>query len=307
MDSLDAGIIREFSAPGGSHQWNVRHPYSVIAKKFGVDDETVRRRIRAAERSGLILGSELIVNPQLIARDPVGLYVTVAGPEQRKRTVISQLKLIGGVVSIIDFQGEGLQLLMYSQGAETPRKIGLISSLSGDSSPITLSEWQALGFRRCNLKLTKNDLMIIKSLRRDPRKSVHQVALEMSISARTVERRLDALTSRYAFFHMFRVDFAKLDGVVCSVQISYQDETSKRGLDRTMESKLGRIIYSVTSGSATSMYNFVCSNVPEAEMAHEWIRSLGGVTRTRMGIIKDFILVSDWLDDELEGMFRSLH
>lgn len=302
MDSLDAGIIREFSGPGGSYQWNVRHPYSQIAHKFGVDDETIRRRIRSAERSGLIHGSELIVNPHLIGCEPVRIFVKVRDPEQRKRTLISQLKLLDGVLLILDMQGEGLQLLMFCPEEAMSRRIELISSLSGDTDPLVLRNWQALGFRRCELTLTRTDLMILQSLRKNPRKSTRQVATETGISARTVERRIALLTDSYAFFHMFRLDFPKLDGVICSIVISYEDEKMKPGSDRMIDSRLDRTIYSATSAKLTSLFNFVCNNVSEAEATYEWVHSLDGVSRARMGIIREYILVTDWLDEELRGM-----
>ncbi len=48
LDDLDMRIIREL---GGSRptQWNVRESYSNIARKLGVDEETVRMRVNRAE------------------------------------------------------------------------------------------------------------------------------------------------------------------------------------------------------------------------------------------------------------------
>ena len=304
MDSLDAGIIREFSGPGGSYQWNVRHPYSSIAKKFGVDDETIRRRIRQLEHGGLIRGSELIVNPHLIGCEPVRMFVRVAGAEQRKRTVTSQLKLLDGVLLILDMHGDSLQVLMFCREDVMPRRIELVSSIAGGAEPLVLRNWQALGFRRCDMTLTKTDLLILRSLRKDPRKSTSQVAGETKISARTVERRINLMTANYAYFHMFRLDFPRVDGVICSTVISYGDERKKPAADRAVDSRLDRIIYSATGAKTTSLFNFVCSNITEAEEVHGWMGGLDGVTGTRMGIIKEYILVTDWLDDELHSMLQ---
>jgi len=302
VDSVDAGIIRELSGPGGSYQWNVRHPYSRIAHNLGVDEETIRRRIRNAERTGLIQGSELIVNPHLIGLEPARMVLDVADPEQRKRMVLSQIKLIDGVLLLLDMHGGGLQVLLFCEDEAMSRRTELISSIAGCRDPLILRNWQALGFRRCDLSLTKTDILILKSLRRDPRKSTRQVAGETGVSARTVERRIAILTDNYAFFHMFRLDFQKLDGVACSVVASYLDEKKKPGLDRTIGSRLERTIYSATNARNTSLFNFVCSNVAEAEGIREWVRGLDGVTETRMGIIKEYILESGWLDDKLQSM-----
>jgi DNA-binding Lrp family transcriptional regulator len=304
LDSLDAGIIREFSGPGGSYQWNVRHPYSSIAKKFGVDDETIRRRIRQLEHVGLIQGSELIVNPHLIGCEPVRVFVKVADAERRKRAVTSQLRLLDGVLLILDMQGDTLQLLMFCKEEVMSRRIELVSSIAGGGEPLVLRNWQALGFRRCEMALTRTDLFILKSLRKNPRKSTSQVASETKISARTVERRINLMTSNYAYFHMFRLDFPKVDGVICSTVISYDDERKKQAVDRAVDSRLDRIIYSATGAKTTSLFNFVCGNVTEAEGVQEWLRGLDGVAETRMGIIKEYVLVTDWLDDELHSMLQ---
>lgn len=304
MDSLDAGIIREFSGPGGSYQWNVRHPYSSIAKKYGVDDETIRRRIRQLEQSGLIEGSELIVNPHLMDCEPVRMFVKVVDAGQRKRTVTSQLRLLDGVLLILDMHGDGLQVLMFCKEEVMPRRIELVSSIAGGGEPLVLRNWQALGFRRCDMTLTKTDLFILKSLRKDPRKSTRQVASETKTSTRTVERRINLMTANYAYFHMFRLNFPKVDGVICSTVISYGDERKKQAADKAVDSRLDRIIYSATGAKTTSLFNFVCSNVTEAERAHEWFRGLDGVAETRMGIIKEYTLVTDWLDDELQSMIH---
>lgn len=306
MDSLDAGIIREFSGPGGSYQWNVRHPYSSVAKKFGVDDETIRRRTRQLEHGGLIQGSELIINPHLIDCEPVRVFVKVANPEQRKRTVVSQLKLLDGVLLVLDMHGDGLQVLMFCKEDSMSRRIELVSSIAGGEEPFVLRNWQALGFRRCDMTLTKTDLVILRSLRKNPRKSTRQVAGETKISARTVERRINLMTANYAYFHMFRLDFLKVDGVICSTIISYSDERKKPAVDKAVDSRLDRIIYSATGAKTTSLFNFVCSNVTEAERVQEWLRGLDGVAETRMDIIKEYNLVTDWLDDELHSMLQKV-
>ena len=54
-DDLDVRIIKEL---GGSNpsQWNVRQSYSNIAERLGIDEETVRRRLKRAERLGSLPG-----------------------------------------------------------------------------------------------------------------------------------------------------------------------------------------------------------------------------------------------------------
>ena len=110
------------------------------------------------------------------------------------------------------------------------------------------------------------------------------------------------MTDKYAFFHILNLDFEKIDGVICSIVVSYQDEKGKSTLDRLIDSKLERAIYSATRTKRTSLFNFVRNNLAEAERVSEWIHDLDGVAKTRMGVIKQYILETEWLDSELRSM-----
>jgi DNA-binding Lrp family transcriptional regulator len=299
LDSLDARIFSELSGSGPYHS-GVRQSYSSIARKLKVDEETVRRRIQRAERRGLLGGRELILNPCLIGREPVAMEVKVAGSDRAKKLgVVQQIKLVDGVLFIIDLQGESLNVFLYCENEQAIlRRTALISSMAGDKHPLILRN---VGFPRCGLSLTRTDLLILKSLRRDLRKDTANIATEIGVSARTIERRISLLTANNAFFQLLRPDFKRAEGTICRVTISYGDGKKKADVDEIIGSRL-RIVYSMTTERAASQFTFVCNNVVEAEAIEEWIRGLDGVSEARMGIIREFILVAGWLDDEIERM-----
>jgi hypothetical protein len=72
-------------------------------------------------------------------------------------------------------------------------------------------------------------------------------------------------------------------------------------------SRLDKTIFLATAGRITSQFNFVCSNVAEAGSIREEIEQLDGVSHTEMGIIREYILASEWLDEELEDMLKRPH
>jgi DNA-binding Lrp family transcriptional regulator len=298
MDNLDAKIMREFNGPGAL-QWNVRQSYSTIATKLGADEETVRRRIIRMQQSGHLGGSELILNPYLINREPVAMELRVAGPSrERKSELISQIELIDGVVMIVDLQGDALQVLLFCEDEKAvSRRTRLLSSISGCSNPLIIRN---MGFPHPDIKLSKTDWLILKSLRREPRRNSADIAKELRTSVRTVERRIGVLTENGAFFHMFRPDFRKFDGVAGSIIVSYEEGSRKSALDEAISSKLERVVFSFTASSTISQFNFVCDNLLQAEANHEWIQGLDGVSQASMGIVKGFILVTDWLDEEID-------
>jgi DNA-binding Lrp family transcriptional regulator len=307
LDSLEAGIVREFSGPGGSYQWNVRESYTRIAKKLGADEETIRRRIRGMERLGFIRGSELIVNPRVLGLSPARIFVSVPESEHRKTDVISQLKLVDGVLLILDLHGEGMQVLLFCKEEAMSRRIELISSIAGSKDPLVIKDWQALGFRRPSIELTNTDTKILNSLRRNPRKAMQQVRKEIGGSVRTVQRRINLLTENNVFFHMFRLDFQKIDGLPCSLLVNYDDRKKKQEADEKIVSKLDGMFYSATSLTLTSLFHFACHNISEGEVIKTWVSNLKGVVQTRLWIIKDYILVTEWLDQEIRNLDSSRH
>jgi DNA-binding Lrp family transcriptional regulator len=63
---LTVSIMKELSITP-SH-WNVKRSYSEVAKKLGVDEETVRSRVQSLRNTGFLLGWRLILSAKLLGR-----------------------------------------------------------------------------------------------------------------------------------------------------------------------------------------------------------------------------------------------
>jgi DNA-binding Lrp family transcriptional regulator len=306
LDSIDAGIIRELSGPDGNYPWNFRESFSKVARKLKVDQKTIRRRIRNLERREILEGREVVVNPYFIGYEPIRIILNVANYEKVKSGIISQLMHIDGMILILDWQGPTLHLLMFCENeAAISRKIKLVSSICGSAEPVILRNSEALGFYECSLRATRKDLVILKSLRRNPRKRVQKIAHEIGLSIRTVERRISVLTSYRAFFHMVRIGFENVDGLTCSVFVFYSDETKKSNADNEIASRLNALVFSATAGTRISQFTFICRNVVEAEDIRQWIQTLEGIKKIVMGLVTKYLLVTDWLDYEIERIISN--
>ena len=62
------------------------------------------------------------------------------------------------------------------------------------------------------------------------------------------------------------------------------------------------MIYSATSLTRTSLFNFYCRNISECEVIKTWASGLDDVAQTRMELIREYILVSEWLDEEIQRL-----
>ena len=199
LDDLQIRIIKELTSPS-SFRWDVRESYARIAEKLGVDEETVRRRVKRARESGFLKGWQLVLNPHLVGRESAGVQIEVDN-EQRKNAVISQIEQLDGIVIVIDFHGRGLRVIFYHEGQEDlSEKIRLISSICGRKEIVL---WRG-GFPPCSLKLKRTDWEIMKALRNNPRRSPSEVAEEVGVSTRTVKRRLTMMTECRAFYTCYQ-------------------------------------------------------------------------------------------------------
>src|SRR5579862_2820778 len=180
FDDLDVRIFKELGSPS-SRQWNVRETYSNIARRIGVDEETVRRRVKRAEKLGSVTGYRMMVNPHLIECEAAGIDLQVAD-EKRKEEFVDEIRRIDGVIKILDFRGRGLQVTLYYPSEDVlQRKAELIKSICGPSEDPTL--WK-MEFPRSNVKLTTTDWKIVQNMLEDARKSLATVSRSTGVSVR---------------------------------------------------------------------------------------------------------------------------
>ncbi len=296
-DTLDLRIMKEIGTPH-SMQWNVRESYTSIAKRVGVDEETVRKRIKRQEKLGAIQGWRAVIHPNLVGC--VDAYVDLeVSNTVRKEEILSQLELIDGVIVITSFEGKGLFVMFYAEPGEAlSRKVRLICSICGTRDFTTLNSY----LPPCDLKLSATDWKIIWAIRDDPRKNLSEVAKEAGITTRTVNRRLTLLTERRAFFLMGLPNFRQLVGTTGNFLIFYSDGEKRSSGAKSIVSRFENTAFAAITQSAL-MCNIFFHNLSEAEQAYEWIKTLEEVRRVRMRILKDLIFVDDWLDHQMKKRF----
>lgn len=298
FDDLDVRIFRELGSPG-SLQWNVRETYSKIARRIGVDEETVRRRVKRAEKLGSVTGWRMMVNPHLIGCEAASIDLEVKD-EERKEEAVGKIRQIEGVIKILDFRGRGLQVTIYypkNDGYDALRsKTKLIKSICGSSEEPTV--WK-MEFPRSNIRLTATDWKIVQAMLEDARKSLETVSSSVGVSFRTVSRRLTTLIEERSVYLQGAPNFRNFVGLSCVFLVFCPDTEKKRVVDDMVLSKLSRIEIFSTSSKQHSIFVTMFDNLSEADEFVKWIESLQGVKRVKMGIMKELIVVQDWLRNEI--------
>src|SRR2546428_5666537 len=82
---------------GSPDIWNTKKSYVGIAAKLGVDEETVRNRVKHLRDSGFLLGYRLVPNPDLLGRTFASLHIEFKDRES-KQAAIPLLSSVEGVM-----------------------------------------------------------------------------------------------------------------------------------------------------------------------------------------------------------------
>jgi DNA-binding Lrp family transcriptional regulator len=192
-------------------QWNVRRSYTDVARKLGVDEETVRNRLRMMKEMGLLLGWRLIVNARLLGMESSNFVLEFQEPEAKEAS-IPHIRELDGVVLIQNFFGKALQVTIFHAEGDgfKWRDSEIIDSPASEARLVT--RWK-VSLPRCEHKPKEIDWRIIGSMLRNAERKFPEVARELKVSTRTVKRRVNLMMGSSAFFIQPVLDLRKAVGV----------------------------------------------------------------------------------------------
>jgi DNA-binding Lrp family transcriptional regulator len=294
LDDLDIKIIKELDSPS-SPQWNVRESYANISRKLGVDEETVRLRMKRLKERGFLPAWRLMVNPLLLDQEAVSFELEV-DVEERKARAVSQIKLVDGVTKIIDFRGKGLLVSLCSEEESLSRKIQLIESICGSPKSAI---WKSR-FSPPKVRMKKIDWKIVNAIREDPRMDLDDIAKLLGVSLRTVQRRLSAMKEGKAIYLSSSPKVDAVGGLMSCFLVFCPDHPKKKAVDNAIHSNFNRIGHSDFSPEDYSIFGRHCENPAEADRVLEKLKAFDGVQDARMQIMQEVILVQDWLKNEID-------
>jgi DNA-binding Lrp family transcriptional regulator len=291
LDDLDIRIIREFNGPGPP-QWNVRESFTAVARRLGVDEETVRLRVARLRDRGVFPSWRIAVNPRLLGYEETGFDLAVED-ESVKPEMLSRLRSLPGITQVADFQGPGLLTFLWHDRPD------VVPWLRAQIDPIgawTLrASWTSV-FPEPTVKMRTLDWRILAAMRDDARKDLRTVASTARTTVRTVQRRLSALKEGKAAFVVGTPNVDRAAGLICNYLVYCPDTDRKRAMDATALRLLPRMGMSDTDSDHYSMFGGTCENLSQAEQQLARLRSSYEVDTVRMAIVRQIFSVDDWLD-----------
>jgi DNA-binding Lrp family transcriptional regulator len=296
-DKAYSDLMRELW--GSPDIWNTKKSYIEIAAKLGVDEETVRNRVKHLRDTGFFLGYRLVPNPVLLGRTFASLRVEFKDRES-KQAAIPRLAEMDGVINIGSTYDKSVLVTLLSDQDQDFSKLVVGLGVEGEVSWVP-----GLGVRLTRFRMTRLDWEIVNLLLRDAERKPDNIAKQLKVSTRTVKRRLNMMMKETAIFTMPMVDLRKTEGI--SYQLRVQSEQGKKSeVEKSIVAKIGNVIFRASDSQNGSVFGFTGANVAEGNDILEWVKQQPGVDSASMTIAERVVQVFDWIEREVERRMRTI-
>lgn len=268
-----------------------------MARKLGVDKDTVSRRLKRLQEKQALNGWAVVVNPSLIGAKTTRLLLDL--PERsNKDDLVRKLKVIPGVVLITTLYGDAIVFLIYYNDEQSLRRtIELVSRISNAES---ITRVDSL-FPPCRLTLSNTDWKLIRSIQKEPLKPFNQISREMGISAKTARRRWVRLFGGIALGAYPRLNPSALDATTVELIAFYDDSKQASEANEKILERYGDwVMLSDLSVRSRGFFILFVANAREVHEMSTWVRALPGVLKCRADIALDHIEVPDALGELLD-------
>ena len=304
MDSLDVRIIQEMlgSKATSPVDSNVRKSLSSIARKLKVDENTIKNRIESLKRSGFLRGWWVGINPILIGQKMAQIWFDVKS-QSAKQDVIKKVSLIPGVAVIKNLFGNSLCVAFYHDSEQTLNKtVELISSIAGSSFATIARE----PFPSCNIRVTLDDLRILKSLQKDPLKSYTDIAKHLGLSVKTIKRRLTRLAEGDALYIIAELDPKFLSGgIVCGLLVFYNGSGPSDLVEEIVSFLGDKLIFANSDDPHHGYFAFIITNLVSAQQTLDWALGHKGISSGRIDIVQEVISLYSVYEEQLQKVHLS--
>lgn len=278
----------------GTHYFRLdsRKSITAIAKELGVDETTVRTRLKRWKDSGFLVKWGATVNQSLLGQHGCLLRLEVPEPSL-KEEVVEKVKLIDGVYRVRDYFGGALSVSMFYDDMETlESRIKLLSTLSGSDRIIRAD----IVIQHSAHKPDMKDLLIIGSIGWSSRKTYSGIAKETGMSVKTVRNRLETMIEDNMIGMGLFLDYRNLVGVVVAdLLVFYNDYLPRSNADqRILTIVRGRLLppYGALSRGA-GFFRILLTNVSQQREILARILKVEGVDAAYLDVLVEDIYVAE--------------
>ena len=200
---------------------NCRVSYSSLGNEIGLTAKSVKARVEKMQSSGVIDSFIIKVNPLVLGYSKFCLLI-VRNSKADQKHIERSLSLLGDIFERVYGLGN-LSIFLLAVKKEAEEKLELLVDVIGQD---LLIQSQTIAFPNVREQPTYADFKIMKCLLADPRMEISDIAEKISMSTKTVSRRLEKMIQNRVLDFTVHGDPTAIRGYIVSVVSANTDKGS---------------------------------------------------------------------------------
>ena len=307
MDAKDVRIFCEIAFKGLDYDSFTDRRVSPLAigRKLGLDEKTVRVRVKKMEDDGFIKYYQAMPSLALFQLKNTNTYRFEALNIATKRRVIEYIQELPFIVEAIDYLGQVVSVSISGTSSEEIDQVA-----SGLASRFELYKW-ILGSRIIRKPVSvadRLDWQIIQELRYDALSGVKELSESLSITPRMIEYRIKKLLGSDMLLVRAIISSQKQQGLIFYELEMSVDETKQYEVIKRLSEIYAEKLWSVrTLAAGVLLANFFAFTLAEPEEAYVNTLKLEGVKSCSLFIFKETVEPKkpNWMDRLIEQKIAS--
>lgn len=300
MDAVDVQIIRTMGiVPYGPHPKGPdRMRPASLARTLGTSVNTIKARVGAMEKAGVIAGYQIVPNLRHLGLGAVAWRFS-SESEDAKDAVVDAVRRVEGILEVHDFIGRHIcaDLAFRNEEDRRAKLERLVDLTRGEEDP---PEFYYRTMPPVGRELTPLDWRILQALRGKALRPLSEVAKELGISTWTAKRRHDRMAREGSFFAIPLVDPSKAEGLVpFELLLFLKSGAHQEILGHVLKEFNAYAVYTNVPSSPRVGHFFVvlfARSTAEVDELQARARRLPGVERVEAMFFRGLHDESAWLD-----------
>lgn len=275
------------------------------AKRVGLDEKTVRVRVKKMEEDGFIKYYQAVPSLYLLGMNHLSSYRFEALNLTTKRRVVEHLQDTPGIIEAMDYLGTAVSTSITGQSTESIQQIA-----DGITSRFELARFPLgnLRVRNTAIRLDRTDWRILGILRYNARAAASDVAKALSITPKMAEYRIKKLLDSGSMQVRAIIDPSRQKGLIFyELEISLTSSDSRSVMLRLDE--LGEKVWSIQRPrEGVILASLFAFGLGEPEDVTADFMSLNDVKLCSLYILKEVVEARrpNWIDKSIEREAGSL-
>jgi len=185
-----------------------------LGSEIGLTAKSVKARVKKMQSSGVIDSFIVKVNPLVLGYSKVCILVLrINSKAADEKHIRRSLSLLGDILNTGHVLGN-ISTFKFAVKKEAEEKLELLAEVIGQD---LLIQNQTVVFQNVREQPTYIDFKIMRCLLDNPRLEISDIAEKISMSSKTVTRRLEKMIENHVLDFTIQINFTAIGGYIVSV------------------------------------------------------------------------------------------